>query len=390
MTVPRVERALDFLYSEWRRYQGEKIPTWGDRAVFLHRLVAASDEPAAGDLNNAQALASFLQSCWNIPVIRLDEHGLKPRLGELHQTIETVGQLGRFCIRRFSLFEEGSGYLVLANHAPKMALWIVLHELGHIACHSPTFRHIGQLYAAICRDPAMEEQYCHQMRDLVSESVTEEQADEFACRWLLHFRRKAASESLLNEFGLAYFLMSTAFDDATFRLESSADAAELNNRGNEYGRSVLSQCYSVASDPDERAWWTLLRLIRAGSSIDPVNHRPESQDSAPCFLPRLTPEEARENLWYELWDPVIVTSREVRCKYYMPIRPRPTRRYSDDRTSNWEYMTKNPLRGSSERTIRDWIDLHLSKPVAGLMLFPRTPAERALDAAGYLRPESDF
>jgi hypothetical protein len=111
-------------------------------------------------------------------------------------------------------------------------------------------------------------------------------------------------------------------------------------------------------------------------------NRNTALDTSHLWLRRISPTEIAHEVDAVQWAPLLVPhSTAEHPEYHLPICPVPARD-SRDSVAGWKHMTRRAV--DPPRALNEWLERARSHH-AGLLLFPRNPAERVLDAKGQIR-----
>lgn len=375
------------LVDEWRSWRDEEVTGWADRASFLRHIAYHStfDLP----LDDTDQIESFLSNQWNISVVTIPGDAWSHSSIEIHATTARARELGRISLRRLSLFHTGNVYIAFSNRENRNdRLWILLHELGHLAHHGEVFMACVDSYRKICAAPGLEEALCSILAMKMDSISMERDADIFAANWLRRHLDESWVGALESDSPSAVWgLISRAFDGSYPLIDPLDGVASLHERSSRL-LGLVPREYPIDGLPVVRAMWALLRVLECKNEdsrfVDKV------YDLAPSSvkgLLHLHPGDVVEWIRGDNWEPALVMHREVPPDYFVPISPVP---HSSDIVAEtdlgltWRNMYKR-IGIRSNRTLDEWLAIHAEYPGRGLMLFPRTPAERAIDSKDALR-----
>jgi hypothetical protein len=375
------------------------------RAQALREYVAASGRQPVGSYD---AIRQFLAEDWEMPVVEIS--------GEVPET-ELVGGAGRDSgrcgVRLLDLLGTTSIYLVVCAGAGSTAAtmrWSLLHELGHFASHFEMLESVSVLYQRLCLNPSLEDEIGgfarrsgHSLRGHL-----ELEADLFALEWLLP-RWREASEGTppgLTRDGFRYLALRGALGGEAMPGCLDAAAAEGVNRAGAEQRVRSEGTLAAGATLWSRAAWLLWNrerfayplppsepmleyreIVRGPSRFvpelaNPVTGQQPLEDGA-GWLRRLGPAQVAEAVDAPQWMPLLVPPPgPLHPEFNLPIRPLPTPGTRDSRLP-WGHMFKSPLQRL--HPLEYWIEKARASG-AGLLLFPRNPAERVLDGEGRARP----
>lgn len=380
----------------------QKLP---EVAEVLREYVRA---PGREPVENYQAIREFLQTHWKISVIETGDP-----VWELEQLGGAQRSIGRCGVRLLDLLGRADIHIVVERDpsgGEQQMLWTLLHEMGHFAWHFELLQSVSAVYQRICLNPGLELELAkfgaEEGRTL--RGALELEADLFAVDWLIPrwwFGEESPADLPvgLTLDGLRFFSLRRAFAAPPFQL-SEAAVAKLNEAGaGERRRSEGS--LAAGATRWARASWLLWNRERFGSSLstglieeyDRIvggggRYVPEFRqpvlvqgeiDPSFVWLPRIEPEVAPRVVDDVHWMPLLVPAEgPYYPEYNIPIRPLPSQETRDSRVP-WSHMFKPPTQ--KPLPLQTWIDRARDQQ-AGLLLFPRTPAERALDSSGVPRP----
>ncbi|HEX3360480.1 MAG TPA: hypothetical protein VHS74_05755 [Solirubrobacterales bacterium] len=356
-----------------------------------------------------EAIRDFLTESWGVPVVEISEAARESEF--LGPQIDSLGRCG---VRVSNLFTPAMLYLAVRrgpSDGSLQMLWTLLHELGHFAHHFAILRAMGTIYLRLCLNPTLEDQIGSFVEEVGKEIAVEAelQADLFALNWLLP--REAvedvggSTQGGLTRDGRRFLDVRRLLGADEVPTPLSPELVETINR---YGREEMVRFRGSVGESGTRrartAWllWNRDRL-ESGSAMAELGrfasrygrHVPEFTDpvvgpsaaveiSRP-WLPRLLADEALGRVDQANWGPLIVAPPSLPSRYpnyNLPIRPVPTRS-NIDRDAGWMHMFKGTTQ--RPRPLAEWID-RARREDAGLLLFPRNPAERRIDERGEPRP----
>ncbi|GAA1834505.1 hypothetical protein ACFFOM_10055 [Microlunatus capsulatus] len=377
---------FEYLSRRWDPYLIEGRVNWQEKSDFLQRIAYGDDEFDQPAILERTQIALFLRRRWGLPVVLTSPEGLQSSTTALHGEQNEALQLGRFSIRRFSGFQRGDGYLVVdKNHYRRSGLWILLHELGHVAHHASTFTEASDIYRALARNPAATGEFGRSLIGKFSSPVMEDDADRFAAHWLLRGRVAGwRPDSHLDALGWAVARLSIAFDGCYPDASTKAKAVVLNREGAQLQQMISGGSGPLGQAPDRRAAHAVFEA--AGLLQEPTSPQRLAESSLTSVgslqspLRTIYPDELGSLDWRREWDPILVRSPGARVRYYVAIAPRAAlSNPSDDTTCLWRSVYRMDRINGRDRPLESWLRQHRESPHAGLMLFFRTPAERLID-----------
>lgn len=376
-------RHTEYLSQQWRAYTESLVVDWPTRAGFLRHIVGRGGQGPV--LDDPDAIEDFLRARWQLPVLRIGS----TLLGDattVHGTRRDAEQLGRFSLRHLSLFDHGSGYIVVdADHYTRRALWTLLHELGHIAHHVELFMRVGDSYREICKRPELERNLHSSLRSALATPRLERAADLFAAHWLLAGHGSTSPKPRQEVAPWLYGLLCKAFDGRYPDASPAPGGAVASGAALRWLSRMSGRPYSARSAPLYRASWALLAAYDdpAGLPADGPSHMPAAAPDG--ALRRLSAAGVRDWALGDAWDPVIVCHPDVAPDHYVPITPAHGVPPGTEADCLWLNMFKRTGRLTEGRPLGEWLEPRRSSARSGLMLFPRTPAERELDVSGFVR-----
>jgi hypothetical protein len=360
---------------------GRFYADWAARAIALQRFVYGNVENSAA-VTSAEAIETFLANDWALNVVRLPR--LTSAATQFHPSRSQAAYLGRFGIRRLSLAQPGDGYIAVDNASyEKRGLWTLLHELGHVAHHSKFFIHVSNAYRQICMEPEREGEIWAETTGGYVADVVERSADIFAAAWLVSDDLRRANQLLSLE-GRVLVRLERAVSGLSLEIKSRKAAEEINTAAAESRQKHLNGPYPAVESVASRAAWAAWNVhewrsngIALPPSMGPSNIQRRNVNLARVALKNLLPA-----LKYDHWDPILVTG-DVRHRpaYYIPIATIPRSGSAVDAGLSWRHMMK--AAHVPGKTLGAW--LSQVEDGESLMMFPRTPAERALDLEGAFR-----
>jgi hypothetical protein len=374
-----------------------------DPAALRNYVAAPGREP----VESYGSIREFLRAHWEIPVVETED-----QVAELEQ-LGGARSIGRCGVRLLDLVGKEDTHIVVRRDPggdEHRMLWTLLHELGHLAWHFELLQTVSAVYQRLCLNPGLETELAafsyEQGRRL--RGLTELEADLFALDWLLPrwwFSEDGgvALPDGLTPDGHRYLALRRAFGSSPGQ-PSRAQVDVLNRAGaDERGRS--EGALRAGATRWRRAGWLLWnrdrfegpfsgelideygQLVGGGGRYVPELRQPKFGEGEiepdVTWLPRVSAEDAEAAVDEPQWMPLLIASEGSRYpEYNIPIRPLPTRESRDSRL-RWSHMFKPPTQKALP--LETWIG-RAREQGAGLLLFARTPAERALDAEGVPRP----
>jgi hypothetical protein len=378
---------------------------WPELAKALRKYV---ETPDRSPVESYDAIRELLQEHWKIAVIETEEP-----VSELEQLGGAGGSIGRCGVRLLDLVGRADIHVVVRRDplgGERQMLWTLLHELGHFASHFEFLQSVSTVYQRICLNPGLERELARFSREqgaALRRSV-EVEADLFALDWLLPRWRFGAGSGAAPPTGLTldgyrYLSLRRALGSPSPQ-PSGAATANLNRAGEEERGRQEGRSRPGATRWDRAAWllWNRERLgsplsaqlaaeynriVGGGGRYVPELRRPvigrSELDSELVWLPRVAAEDAAAAVDEAQWMPLLVAPEgPLYPEYNIPIRPLPLRETRDSRV-RWSHMFKPPTQ--RPLPLETWIG-RAREQEAGLLLFPRSPAERTLDARGIPRP----
>lgn len=356
------------------------------------------------------AVRRHLSENWNVPCV------------EVASTIQGMGplkakgrQLGRLSVRMLRILSPLQCYIALngeiPNHEKRLAL---LHELGHLVLHAEVLQALGTVYHRVCINPALEFEIG---RFTVRASgrrlavLQEMEADLFALTWLLPLRADEGADAAdvaagaveaLTADGYKFHKLRGLFSDSEGRAVAPAKVPGLNRLGEEARRRGSGRDYPAGGSLVERFSWVLFnrpRLLRELIAerrtlmveyfdlIGPPRYIPElsrrysfsrkqSFNPEHAWIPRVGLEEVPGLIDSEHWEPLLASSHvEGLPDYYIPIAPVPSAT-AQDSEAKWHNLAKATC--DLPLDLSEWLE-RAAGARAGLLMFPRNPAERLLD-----------
>jgi hypothetical protein len=321
---------------------------------------------------------------------------------------------GRCSVRLLDFLGAARAYLIVRRSEdarPRRVLWALLHEVGHFLNHYELLLSVGTLYQRLCMNPPLEMDVGRFAQRAAPRlhAQTELEADLFAVDWLLprwidddELVRSEAPRGL-NVDGYRFYRLRDALDDRPAQPVRRISFDRLNDYGSEERRRS-AESFPSGGSRWKRASWVLFNRNRLHSTSGLTEMMDEYHELAgnPRFVPELTRRPRahaafdRELAWIRRvaasdiarevdsvqWAPLLVPGADAeRPEYYIPIRPVGARDPRDSRLG-WRHMMAPAL--SAPLDLETWLDRGREQR-AGVLLFPRNPAERSLDTEGLLR-----
>lgn len=410
-----------------------RLRDWEARAGRLREYVA---EPGREPVRSYGAVREFLEVEWGLPVVELRE-----AVAEAGPLDGQVSDRGRCGVRLLDLFGATEVYLVVRRgpgDGEADALWTLLHELGHLACHFELLQSVSAAYQRLCVNPPLESAIGEfaQRSGTALRAALELEADLFALDWLLprwpgdeapggvgtlaEVGAPGAVRALegtgapgggpgdvgLTRDGRLFLQLRAAFGRGLGTSELSAALVERLDRAGAEEAARAAGPLAAGSTRWGRLAWLLWNRGRYDPTADvaarleeyyevigprtryvPEFNRPVTTrggfDPATAWLPRVGVGGAEAAVERAGWLPLLVAADGSRYPLYnVPIRPLPSANL-DDTAVPWVHMMKR----FSQRPLPlgAWVERVVGED-AGLLLFPRNPGERALDGRGEARP----
>jgi hypothetical protein len=391
-------------------FGAEKAPVtesnWQQRAEHVLEYVRRPDRSPVTDY---ETIRRFLEEHWRLPIVET-QHAIAP-MGPL---AEADRDYGRCSVRLLDFLGVARAYVVVRrgdDASPRRLLWALLHELGHFLNHYELLLSVGTLYQRLCMNPSLEMDVGRFVQRAASTLHTQAEidADLFAVDWLLprwiddedRVRNEAAPNGLTGD-GYRFYRLRDALDDQPARPLQRDSFDRLNRYGSEERRRSAGPFPSGGSRW-KRASWALFNRTRLHRAEEVTTLLDEYHGLAgnPRFVPELTrrarstpfdrhfawirrvarPDVAREVDSVQ-WAPLLVPGSATQYpEYYIPVRP-VAGRGPRDSTLGWRHMMSPAITAPLE--LKSWLDRGRAQR-AGVLLFPRNPAERTLDAEGLRR-----
>lgn len=341
---------------------------------------------------------------------------------EIKSAIQGIGplktgeeEIGRFCVRILDFLRPSQLYIVLNQDSTSCEKTIaLLHEIGHFVHHFELLQSNSALYQRICLNPSLEYEigrFVNETYGFRLKMILEMEADLFALCWLsplglvknLKEESNVIAQTNLTKNGYIFQAHKDLFSNMPASKIDRTKIIELNKRGEETRQREQNRDYPIIGESlitrmswilfnrsrlmnricDERYQLLLKYFNIAGpprytpelrkkytNSINSVNH---SQYS---WVERIKPDEVYRKLNMDHWEPLLVMPTDKSLPpYHIPITPIPSTNPSDNEI-NWQHMLKAET--SLPRRVDDWLEKAF-KQHAGLLIFPRNPAEKILD-----------
>ena len=382
MQSRKAERAALFRDALQGAHTLDHYPDWRARSKAL--LSYLVDVPPGLVITDLEDIEQALRQKWGLPTVRISSSatGHTPT-GQFHPTRREARSLGRFSMRRLALTTPGDGYIAVdAAHYPRRGHWMMLHELGHVALHWSALLAFSDAYRRICISPTEERDVWSTVAARFTPARMEAEADLFAARWLLLARHDPSVDGLSKR-GQLTIALEHAMSGRTVDCGDARKVVEANLRGEEISDEHRGGPYPAAGPLHQRAAWAMVNignrdlphLLRSILAPDVV---------APTPLRRIRLADLSRIILEDHWDPLMVVAHDGSLpKYYIPIAsiPRPGSSASDLELA-WRHLMKPTFHPG--RPLQSWTE-QAQNTGEGLMVFARTPAERALDAEGRFR-----
>jgi hypothetical protein len=383
---------------------------WPNRARALLGYVARVDRDPVFDY---WAIRDLLAEHWELPVVET-EHSV----GSLGPIGNADRDYGRCSVRLLDFLGETRTYIVVrraARTGQRRMLWALLHELGHFVHHFEMLLSLSTLYQRLSINPRLEAvigEFAMRAAKAIR-SREELEADLFAVDWLLprwldddaEVRRRFAVPAITPD-GWRIHHLRVALDDRPLSGLTDEDA-ELFSRVGAQERERAGGPFPSDGSRARRASWVLFnrKRLAAKPPREVIELRREYFRAAgypPRYIPELTRpvtgdepvgtsvrwlervdrSAAAEAVDSDRWTPLLVPHSEgSNPRYYIPIAPVRSREQRDS-LLRWRHMMKSEV--TAPRRFDEWLG-RAREQAAGLLLFPRNPAERRLDAAGLMR-----
>ena len=378
-------------------------------AELAGRLQSYLLRPDRDPVLSFDAIARSLATRWGTPVVETPYP-----VGSMGPLGDADRDYGRCSVRLLDLFGESKVYLVVRRaeaRGERRMLWALLHELGHFVNHFEMLLSLSALYQRVCLNPSLETEVAgFASGGAAALHVRHEvEADLFALDWLLpdwidsdeEVRRRELPRRLTADGYRFYRLRCTL--GSPVPLPSGATAVEALNRAGASERARASRPYPRLMSLWQRAAWVLfnraeiraeppelVKLNREYFAIAdyPPRYVPElragphhggSSDGGAAWIDRVAPQALAREVDTIRWSPMLVPPPDVqRSKFHIPIRPVASRSGRDS-VLQWVHMISSNM--SSPRSLEEWLQRAHAQD-AGLLVFPRNPVERFLDAGG--------
>jgi hypothetical protein len=368
-------------------------------------------------VSSYEAIRDHFDQHWSVTCVEIDS--------EVRESLPFSAprdDLGCFSVRMLFAIRESELYLAirgdLRNCNKTVAL---LHEIGHLAFHFPLLQSIGTLYHRISMDPRLEFEIGGYLRSSAGTemiSILELEADLFAVSWLVPITydeerlsngNQEGSESRLTGDGLRYLLLRRCFDHGTDGKIHAAKIPGYNHLGEELRRTTEG-AYPLHGSLWERLSWVLCqrdellspscnkqrqesmrqclelfgfsprRIPEMAGKRHPILRDQTNEDQA--WIPRRTPEELESAVDLHHWEPFLVPPKGKSVPaYHIPITPVPNREKRDSKVE-WRHVGKAD--SAMPAALSHWRRAAEDQQ-AGLLVFPRNPAERMLDEMRVIR-----
>jgi hypothetical protein len=330
-----------------------------------------------------------------------------PSMGPL---AEADIEYGRCSVRLLDFASTTNVYLVLRRQPTGARMrWALLHELGHLVRHFPLLQSLGTMYHRICLDPVLEHYVGRAAASArpVREWL-ERQADLFALTWLLPtwldddnaIRAVEGLPTGLAPDGFRMYCLWRALNNIEPPPLTETLVARLNQMGDDerraldemrqvvtfrghvarllYGRPALAM-------PAVVEYWLQDYLTLLGNNPRAMPElRSRRVDRVPTTHPwirRVTGTDLIRLVDAHQWAPLLVDPQDGSPRFHIPIRPVPSRHLRDS-DAGWQHMMKRPT--DLPQRLPEWVG-RARESNAGLLVFPRNPAERAIDERGESR-----
>jgi hypothetical protein len=383
---------------------------WPERASHVLNYAL---EPDRAPIVDYVAIRRFLVERWGLPVVET-EHAV----GAMGPIADADRDYGRCSVRLLDFVSETAVYLVVRrgrNHSLQRMLWALLHELGHFLKHFDMLVSVGTVYQRVCLNPRLETEIGGFARRSAAtlHRQTELEADLFAVDWLLprwidddgEVSSRAKLPPGLTADGYRFYRLRCVLDDGPHP-PLRPEVFDRLNRSGEEERSRSGGAFPHRGSRWKRASWVLFnrqRVLNRNAEFSgllreyykivgyPPRYLPELRhqrvndaafDPDAVWLRRVAPSQIAQEVDAVQWAPLLVPhSTAGYPEYHIPIRPVPARDRRDS-TLRWRHMMAPALR--APLTLEQWLE-RARRQSAGVLLFPRNPAERTLDAEGRLR-----
>lgn len=374
--------------------------TWRDLAATL--LDYVFDPQRKTVIGDYGAITELLSERWRVHCVEVETaiQGVA--------FLKTAGeQLARFSIRLLYLLYPPQ-YYIAVNQAlsPAEKTLAILHELGHMALHLEVLQSIGTLYHRICMNPELE-LFLGRSQTLINELLAhqEEEADLFAVTWLLPLTVDGEFHlQALTADGRREQLRRQVFSDSEGVAKKAQNTPAWNALGDATRRG-LSPNYPQGGSLVQRVTWIVFNRD-AGKNIAQKRQAlvrdyfnvigqpglvPELAQPAPAkgsgnsndyaWIPRVDIDDLLSQVDSDHWEPFLAGTKKHGVPYYVPITPVPSRQGRDSELG-WVNMSK--ASHSAPQQLSEWL-AKAKRNDYMLMVFPRTPAERIMDAQNFYR-----
>jgi hypothetical protein len=272
---------------------------------------------------------------------------------------------------------------------------------------------LSTLYLRVCMDPTLEMEIGRVARTVgpLLHLRHELEADLFAIDWLVppwmdedgDLLARVKPPAGLTADAYRLFRLHQALEDKAISLPTEPEGVELLNRGAAGERERATRPHPSAGQLWQRAVWMLFNRQALRSRPDetvgarseyfqaagyPPRHVPELRgragtgaelDPELAWLPRIDSDGVEERVDATPWSPFLLPSGEDgHPRFHIPVRPVPSRQGKDSELG-WINMTSSGF--ARPEPVSEWIE-RARRQQAGLLLFPRNPAEAELDRRG--------
>lgn len=383
---------------------------WLERGRALLAYIEQEDRKPVVDYETIRAA---LADRWGLPVVETEY-----AVGPMSPLGEADREYGRCSIRLLDFLGATRIYVVIRRArrpSPRRMLWALLHELGHFVHHFEMLLSLSTLYQRVALNPRLEAdigEFAQRAAQPVR-SRDEAEADLFALDWLLprwldddaELRNRSQIPKALTADGYRFHCLRSVLDDRPLAPPRRENSDLLNRLGAQERERASDEFPQDASRWRRGSWVLFNREQLRTPPTDVVRLRHEYFRAAgypPRYVPELTrptastepievsltwlervePSEISQKVDAARWTPLLAPhSEDGYPAYYIPIRPVPSTKPRDSQLG-WKHMMKPTI--SAPRPLDDWLSRARAQGV-GVLLFPRNPAERTLDAEGRLR-----
>lgn len=367
------------------------------------------NEERKKSITNYKAIATGISESLNIPCVEIKNaiQGIGP--------LKTEGsQIGRFSVRMLDLLRTSRIYIVLNQSATNNEKTIaILHEIGHFVHHFELMQSISTLYLRICLNPSLEYKvgkFVNGEYGIRLKVLLEKEADLFALSCLNPlglYKDLKNEDNIFNTQtqsinGYMFQVLRGLFSDLPTSTIDKANIIGQNKRGMETCNREQNQPYPLENSLIARIKWILFNRFSLLNQIPDERHQLFVNyfniAGPPRYIPELTkkeyncnnklnnlqdrwinrvmPDQVYATLDLDNWEPILVTpSSNTLIPYHIPITPIPSVNPTDSQIK-WQHMFK--AESSLPMSIGDWLG-RANKQKAGLLIFPRNPAEIILD-----------